>query len=167
MSDTWKGVIFGIVGTLFVMAIIGLFVVSSGIYNIAATERHSAVVEWALDTAFQNSVRARSDAIVAPTFDSSMITAGAEGYKKMCAHCHGSVGADRAGWATGMRPKPPALAGAADEWSPGELFWLVKNGAKMTGMPAFGETHDDQTIWNIVAFVERMPDMSAEEYAAH
>ena len=39
------------------------------------------------------------------------------------------------------------------EWSSAELFWIIKNGIKMTGMPAFGPTHQDEQIWNIVGFV--------------
>lgn len=47
-----------------------------------------------------------------------------------------------------------------------EVFWLVKHGAKMTGMPAFGPTHDDQTLWNIVALVKELPAMTPERHAA-
>lgn len=65
-----------------------------------------------------------------------------------------------------MVPHPPALAHAAQEWSPEEVFWLVKHGVKMSGMPAFGPTHDDAAIWNMAAFVKAMPQMSAEQYAA-
>jgi len=42
---------------------------------------------------------------------------------------------------------------------------MVKHGIKMSGMPAFGPTHDDQALWNIAAFVKAMPDMTAERYA--
>ncbi len=66
-----------------------------------------------------------------------------------------------------MRPVPPALAHAAKRWSGAEIHWLVTNGAKMTGMPAFGPTHDEQTIWNISAFVKALPGMTAEEYAGY
>jgi mono/diheme cytochrome c family protein len=52
------------------------------------------------------------------------------------------------------------------DWSTANLFWIVKNGIKMTGMPAFGPTHDDKTIWNIVAFVNQLPNMTAEQYRA-
>jgi mono/diheme cytochrome c family protein len=64
----------------------------------------------------------------------------------------------------GLRPRAPDLAQAARNWDSGSLFWIVKNGIKMTGMPAFGPTHDDQTIWNIVAFVSRLPDITPEQY---
>ncbi|MGJ0531920.1 MAG: c-type cytochrome [Methylocystis sp.] len=47
-----------------------------------------------------------------------------------------------------------------------ELFWIIKNGVKMTAMPAFGPTHQDEQIWNIVAFVRRLPRLSAEQFRA-
>lgn len=65
-----------------------------------------------------------------------------------------------------MKPRPPHLSEAAAHWRPQELFWLVKHGVKMSGMPAFGPTHADQEIWNIVAFVRELPGMTPERYAA-
>ena len=167
MSATWKGVIYGAVGVLLALILIGLLVILTGGYNVAATERHTTVGAWALDMNFRNSVQGHGSEITPPELTPAMVVAGAGEYKAMCAHCHGGVGEGRAEWAEGMRPKPPALAGAADEWSASEVFWLVKHGAKMTGMPAFGPTHDDATIWNIAAFVKAMPKMSEQEYASH
>jgi mono/diheme cytochrome c family protein len=45
-----------------------------------------------------------------------------------------------------------------------ETFWVVKKGIKMTGMPAFGPTHDDEELWGIVAFWRRLPGMKPEQY---
>ena len=65
-----------------------------------------------------------------------------------------------------MRPRPPHLAEAAAEWKLEEVFWLAKHGIKMSGMPAFGPTHQDQMLWNVAAFVKQLPAMTPEEYAA-
>ena len=51
-----------------------------------------------------------------------------------------------------------------EEWAPEELFWVIKNGVKMTGMPAWGPTHSDAKLWAIVAFLEKLPQMSAQQY---
>jgi mono/diheme cytochrome c family protein len=51
------------------------------------------------------------------------------------------------------------------EWSDAELFWIVKNGIKMTGMPAFGPTHGDEDLWAIVAIMKELPELSEEAYA--
>lgn len=167
MTVSWKSFLLGTLAAVLLALLVALLVVLSGGYNVAATERHTSIGGWALDTNFTNSVQGHAEEIEAPELTPAMINAGAPEYKAMCAHCHGGVGESRAEWAEGMRPKPPVLAGAADEWSAAEVFWLVKHGAKMTGMPAFGPTHDDQAIWNIAAFVKALPTMPAEQYAAY
>ena len=98
----------------------------TGGYNVAAIKRHNPIAAWALDTTFRNSVQGRGSDIAAPELTPAMVAAGAGEYKAMCAHCHGGVRESRADWAEGMRPKPPALAGAADQWSASEVFWLAK-----------------------------------------
>lgn len=157
----------GALAMLLLLAAAGLIVVLTGGYNVAATERHTALGAWALNTNFAHSVQRQAEDIDAPALTPAMVAAGAPEYKAMCAHCHGGVGERRAEWAEGLRPKPPALARAAENWSAAEVFWLVKHGAKMTGMPEFGSTHDDETLWNIAAFVKAMPGMGARQYAAY
>jgi mono/diheme cytochrome c family protein len=168
MTRMRKGILVGIAGTLVGLAATALLVILTGAYNVAATERHQAPVAWALEAAMRNSVQAGARELHPPaTFTPAMIAAGAGEYKTMCQHCHGGVGTEKAGWAAVMTPDPPALARAAEDWTAAEVFWLVKHGVKMTGMPAFGPTHDDETLWNIAAFVKALPEMSAEKYAAY
>ena len=149
----------------------GLFVAYTGAFNVAATEEHLSFTRWAFDTTFHNSVEARAADVAAPAYVAGdappeALAAGAGAYKAMCQHCHSGPGAERAEWASGMRPRPPHLAEAAAHWKPEEVFWIVKHGVKMTGMPAFGPSHDDAALWNLVAFVKRLPAMSPERYAA-
>lgn len=63
-----------------------------------------------------------------------------------------------------MNPQPPLLADAVTLWRNNELFWIIKNGVKMTGMPAFGLTHSDDELWDIVGFVRQLPHISGNEY---
>ena len=65
---------------------------------------------------------------------------------------------------TGFYHEPPDLSKGIDEWSPAELFWIIKNGIKMSAMPAFGPTHKDEELWAIVAFLRRLPNLSPDEY---
>lgn len=168
MSPRAKGVVAGAFGMLLVMLLIALVVVLTGSYNVAATERHNPIVGWALSSTMQNHVEGAAEPLIAPaTITPAMIAAGAGGYKAMCAQCHGGVGADSAGWAKTMRPAPPPLVRAARQWSLEEVHWIVSHGIKMSGMPAFGPTHDEQTLWNIAAFVKALPGMSAEQYASY
>jgi len=53
------------------------------------------------------------------------------------------------------------------EWGANEVFWIAKHGIKMSGMPSFGRTHDDETLWNITAFAMRLPGMTQEEYDSY
>jgi len=168
MTIRWASFLLGALALLLALLAAGLIVILTGGYNVAASEPHSALGEWALHTTFRNSVKGGASGLEPPaTFSPAMIAAGAGEYKSMCQHCHGGVNADRDEWAEGMRPLPPMLAADADRWSAAEIFWLVKHGAKMTGMPAFGATHDDATIWNIAAFVQALPQMDAAQYAAY
>lgn len=161
------GFVAGVAATIAAGAAVLLGMVYSGAYNIAATEEHTSFVRWVFDTTFHNSVEGRTDGLTAPeTATAAVMAAGAREYKQTCQHCHAGPGVERAEWAAGMRPRPPHLTETAAEWEPEEVFWLAKHGAKMTGMPAFGPTHDDETLWSIVAFVKALPGMDAAEYAA-
>ena len=170
--DTPKKASVGLVaGSIFAsltfLALLGLLIVYTGSYNIAATEDHTSFTRWALDTTQHTSVDRRADGVVAPDrFTEETIENGASMYKDSCEHCHAGPGVERAGWASGMRPRPPHLAEAAAEWELAEVFWLSKHGIKMTGMPAFGPTHDDQTLWGVAAFVKELPAMTPEKYAS-
>jgi hypothetical protein len=53
-----------------------------------------------------------------------------------------------------MEPSPPYLLDATSKWTPEQLFWIVKNGIKMTGMPSWRNSMSDRQIWDVVAFIE-------------
>jgi mono/diheme cytochrome c family protein len=161
------GLVAGGAGLLVLVAAFGLAVVYTGRFNVAATEEHTSFGRWAFDTTFHNSVQHRAGGVVAPeSVTRAMIESGATSYKAMCEHCHAGPGVERAKWASGMRPRPPYLAEAAPHWELREVFWLVRHGVRMTGMPAFGPTHDDPTLWGIAAFVKELPAMTPGDYAA-
>jgi len=65
-----------------------------------------------------------------------------------------------------MNPHPPNLARAARDLSVSEVFWIEKNGIKMSGMPAFGKTDEDEELWKVAAFVKALPTFGAAEYAS-
>lgn len=164
-TSSWKAAGAAIVGTILLAVIVLLILLYTGAYNVSAAAGHTAIGRWALETMMHNSVEARAD-VEEPRLTSAMVRAGAAEYKAMCEQCHGAPGVKAAEWVEGMVPNPPELSHAATEWSAGEIHWIVENGIKMTGMPSFGVTHDEQTIWNIAAFVEQLPNMTPTEYAA-
>ena len=65
----------------------------------------------------------------------------------------------------GMNPKPPLLWKMKDE-DPREQFWTIKHGIRMSGMPAWGKTHSDEEIWALVAFLQKLPRLTPEQYRA-
>lgn len=154
-----------VAATIVTLLVIGLAIVLSGALNVAATNPHASLTEWILSSAMRRSVAVRSSAIVPPkTFTDDQVRKGFEEFDEMCVACHGAPGKEKSSVGKGLRPQPPNLAEAAGRWDDGSLFWIIKNGIKMTGMPAFGPTHDDPTIWSIVAFVRRLPHMTAAQY---
>lgn len=163
-NTLWTGAA-AVVGTLLIGLLIVVILIYAGAYNVSAAVGHTAFGRWALETMMRNSVKARAEENAPEQLTAAMVRAGAGEYKAMCQHCHGGPGVQRAEWAKGMVPRPPDLTHAATEWEPGEVHWIVKNGIKMTAMPAFGPTHDDKTIWNITAFVKSLPATTPEEYA--
>ena len=162
-----KGFILGVLATLILGIAVWLSVAYTGIYNVAASDPHADVVRWTLETGMRRSVASRADEVTLPeTFSQERIVEGGRHYAESCVQCHGAPGEDPAQWSRGMRPEPPHLVEAATEWSPEEIYWIVENGIRMTGMPAMGGHHSPEDIVALTAFVEALPGLTAEDYQA-
>jgi mono/diheme cytochrome c family protein len=142
--------------------------VYSGLADVAATSPHWALTRFLLSTAMERAVKRHAAGIAVPeSLDlEERVRAGAVAYDAMCASCHGAPGAEPDVVGKGLSPEPPDLAAEADEWSAAEVFWITEHGIRMTGMPAFGPTHSDEEIWELVALVKRLPRLSPAEYRA-
>jgi len=161
------GLALGIVGTILVAIAVWLTVVYTGAYNVAASDPHADAVRWSFDTTMRRSVASRADSAELPeNFSEAQIAEGAQYYAESCAHCHGAPGAEPAEWSRGMRPEPPHMTEAATEWTAEEIHWIVTNGIKMTGMPAFGPHHAPEEIVALTAFVTALPGLSPDDYAS-
>lgn len=138
-----------------------------GIYNIAATEKHWGVTTQALELVRERSVYARSKGIEPPLLESPQrIAKGAVNYAAMCAQCHLAPGMEATELNLGLYPTPPPFFESEHiQHQPSANFWVIKNGIKLTGMPAWGAFHSDSQIWDLVAFIRKLPGMSKEEYA--
>jgi mono/diheme cytochrome c family protein len=167
MGKTITGFLLGVVVTVLAAVAVWLTVVYTGGYNVAASDPHADAVRWTLDTTMQRSVASRAGDVRLPDdFPEDIVAQGAGEYAEYCAHCHGAPGQDPAGWSRGMRPEPPHLAEAATHWSAEEIHWIVENGIKMSGMPAFGTERTPEELVAIAVFVRDLPGLSAEDYAA-
>ena len=80
--------------------------------------------------------------------------------------CHGAPGAKWAKFSEGLHPDPPDLKEVTDT-PPEQLFWVIKNGINMTGMPSFSAAGaKDEDIWAIVAYIKKIPGISEADYKA-
>ncbi len=144
----------------------GLGFIYSGVYNVGATDRHWALTYRVLEIARNRSIKAHAAGIAVPANldDPTKIVIGVEHFADHCAVCHGAPGVPQGDIAKGMYPQPPDLTDTAKRYAPAELFWIVKNGIKMTGMPSWSQ-HSDDEVWGTVAFLKKLPGMSVAEYA--
>ena len=153
--------------SVIVLLIIGYFIfIYSGMYNISAMDHHNKMTLWMMNTVRENSIKHNADdKIKMPVLsDDSLVKMGFVHYREMCVSCHGAPGIKQSEFAEGLYPNPPMLSKVAKDWTPQQLFWITKNGLKMTGMPAFGPTHTDDMIWAIVAFTKKLPTLTREQY---
>ncbi|MEO6096475.1 MAG: cytochrome c [Fibrobacteria bacterium] len=151
--------------TVLILTAGALLAALSGIYNVAASKPHSAVFSRVVSMAMERSVAFHAPEISAPDlFDSTLLKHGAGHFKTMCIACHGAPGTEPSEIGKGLNPEAPELSEASSEWSDSELHWIIKNGVRMTGMPAFGKSHDDREIWSLVAFTRAMAGLSPDKY---
>jgi mono/diheme cytochrome c family protein len=138
-----------------------------GVYDISATDQHTRPVYQLLDYAMRRSVKARAVVPVPPTLDTPQrVRAGGALYREHCVQCHGAPGVGPQAVALGLTPAPNNLVPSGRDWRPGEVFWVVKHGIKMSGMPAWIHRLSDEEIWHVVAFVRAMPLMTVADYEA-
>jgi mono/diheme cytochrome c family protein len=137
----------------------------AGAYNIAADAPHTRPIYWLLNVTKQRSIAARAIGVAVPRDLASpeRIAKGADEYAEMCSGCHLAPGMKRTEVSQGLYPRAPELNHGSD-LTVAQEFWVVKHGIKMTGMPAWGPTHDDELLWDVVAFLRKMPELTAEQY---
>lgn len=157
-----------LIGALAIVAGIGCAVFFfGGYYSVAGTQDDPTAVAWALTRVRTASINRHADAQPPAAFsDMGMVQAGAVAYASFgCATCHGGPGVPWRKFSEGLHPDPPDLKEAAGELSPAQLFWVIKNGINMTGMPSFAQAgaQDDQ-IWAIAAFVKKLATVSEADY---
>lgn len=158
------------IGVLAIVAVVaGAVYFFGGYYSVAANEEHYDVVTWALTTVRKASIARHSAG--APPFsldEAAVVQAGARAYAaRGCIACHGAPGMGWEKYSEGLNPDPPDLKKVVAGREPGQLFWVIRNGIRMTGMPSFASAGaDDREIWSIVAFIRRLPTVSEADFKA-
>lgn len=155
--------------TCIVVGVLGAVVYSfSGRQNIAAAEAENPAIAWFLHNTYEHSLgTAAAGIVVPPDLETpAAVRAGAKLYGDECVYCHGAPGEEATGLAKGLNPQPPVLLAADRNNLPNETFWVVKNGVRMSGMPAWGKSYGDQQIWSVAAFLHQKRGVSPAEYKA-
>lgn len=161
-----KRIIISVLITIVVLAALPFVVLGTGVVNMGASDAAGSMEKAIASFAVQRSLAVRApDATSELLDDPQAISAGLDHYTAMCVRCHGGPGVEAEEFAAGLNPPAPKLEHVAEEFTDGELFWITKHGIRMTGMPAFGATHEDEEIWKIVAFVRQLPELSEERRA--
>lgn len=139
-----------------------------GFYNISALKKHNSVFESITHITKHRSIKNHSKYIAPPLtkVDKKLLKKGFDIYDSKCAQCHGGPGISDSEFVKGLNPKPPRFPSDLeyDEIGDKEIFWTTKNGIKMSGMPAYNQTLDDDEIWAVVNFILKLPELNEDDY---
>ncbi len=149
--------------------IIAFLIIWFGLFNISAKEKHWEITTILLEFIRERSIEVRAEDIQIPNTLSTpeMISNGAKNFDAMCAQCHLAPEMEPTELHLGLYPQPPIFYKAEKKHETHGLantFWVIQNGLKLTGMPAWGDFHTDTQIWEMVAFLNVLKGMSATEY---
>lgn len=148
-------------------AVVGAGVVYSGVINVGADDPHFPAIHALLNTARERSIAVRARDVEVPNLaDEKMIRSGAGNYNSMCIGCHLAPGVSETELSQSLYPAPPDLSKVGANGNPAATFWIIKHGIKASGMPAWGKSMGDEYIWGMVAFLEQLPKLDAQEYQA-
>jgi len=140
-----------------------------GFYSVAGIAEDPAIVKWAMVQVRTASInRQATDKTPGNVADPATIQAGARRYVELgCTNCHGGPGVSWAKFSEGLHPDPPDLKEVVNDRTPAELFWVIKNGINMTGMPSFALAGaKDDELWQTVAFLKKLPTVSEADFKA-
>ena len=139
----------------------------SGLYDVTAATPHTRLVGWALHQVYQSSMERDSAGIKVPADleTAAKVQSGAQLYSENCAMCHSAAGTSLSPIGRGIYPSAPILLTLTRKNHPNQMFWVIKNGIKMTGMADFGKSLTVQQIWDLAAFLQKGRGIKASDYA--
>lgn len=168
-----KNMLYGALAAALIAALGGGVFMYSGVFDIAADSPHSALVHAIIKSTRDRAIDSRAASVSLPTdlADAERVRRGSGNYDEMCVGCHLKPGKTDSEIRKGLLPTPPDLTktdparNANSELNAKRQFWVIKHGIKASGMAAWGKGGmDDAAIWDIVAFVQKLPSLSADDY---
>ncbi|VAW50008.1 hypothetical protein MNBD_GAMMA04-1319 [hydrothermal vent metagenome] len=151
---------------LFTGLFVGFLFIWFGLFNISAKDKHWDITTELLELVRDRSIEMRAKTIQVPDLSSAeMISNGAKNFDAMCSQCHLAPGMEPTELNLGLYPQPPVFYKEKhNDHGSANTFWVIQNGLKMTGMPAWGDFHTDRQMWEMVAFMNNINGMSKAEY---
>lgn len=164
MNIDLRSAVFGGVFTIVIIAVVAAVYFALGFYDIGADAPHLGVTRTFIGYVRNRSIAVRVGDITVPSLNEpGRVADGASDYDAMCTSCHLAPGMAENEMRPGLYPKPPNLS-EIPALPPAVQFWVIKHGIKMSGMSAWGKTHSDDEIWNMVAFLQKLPKLTPGEY---
>ena len=138
---------------------------TAGLVNFSAAKTPGRLEERLATFALNRSIARHAPKEANPLARSpAAVAAGLALFGTHCVDCHGAPGIDPTEAGASLNPPAPGLTLARVQARPdGELQWIVSNGIRMTGMPAFGASRSEEEVWQLVAALRRLPQLSPEE----
>lgn len=161
-----KSFLLGFITAFVLIVAVAAAIIYSGNAPLSAASAETPFLDWLFHTSYEKALERHAQAIQVPgQMDTQpQLFDGARSFADMCSGCHIPPGAGETPFSQGLKPAPPKLVDIMRERTPEEAFWVLDNGIHFTGMPAIGETHDDQQLWAMVEFLDRAKTMNAEDY---
>jgi mono/diheme cytochrome c family protein len=167
MSPSSRAFLLGVASTVAVAAVAAFAFVNAGAYPMGADVPHTPLTLKMINRLRDASTERAAASVQVPgnLSDPALIAQGAHEYAEECTGCHLAPGRASSELRAGLYPQPPNLAEDGID-NDAEAFWIIKHGIKMSAMPAWGRTHDDRSIWSLVAFAKTLPKLSPAQYQA-
>jgi thiosulfate dehydrogenase len=160
-----KGAILGVAATLVLALIVAYGLVRSGLIPANADSTPSGMEIWMAETSLEATLDHDAPKGTNPVaLTDQNLLEGVHLFAQNCAVCHGAAkgAASPSPIAKGLYQKPPQLATDGVEDDPeGFSFWRIKHGIRLTGMPSFGYTLNDEQIWTLALFLRHMDSLPA------
>jgi mono/diheme cytochrome c family protein len=146
-----KGFLFGVVAMLVVIVVAVYVYFATGMAPVATSASPMMFEKRLASMALHARMAKEMPGQVPVPVDEANLTAGAHVYMEQCAVCHGVPGKEQTAIAKGEFPRPPHLfkgKGVTDD-EPGETYWKVANGIRLTGMPGFSQNLSTTEMWQV------------------
>jgi len=136
-------------------------------HGLSAREEPAGIESWIARRAREAALPAGARNQANPVANTPEVLAGARAHlADHCASCHANDGSGETAMGRGTYPRAPDMRLASTQkMTDGELFYIIQNGIRFSGMPAWGggSGHDEEDSWKLVHFIRHLPDLTIEE----